>query len=265
MIGRFGKQNATLDNYINTVTQKGDNMKITEFTYNNPDSDGNISLEGSVLLENKTDFDVEFVTVSSTVLNHAGVTVGGNRQEEDAEFITAKSSGEMDLNFGWNYHKDLFDGKPKKVKVLVETTMYKREFMKIGSIEVPASKNTLNMLKKDVSIGGMVEIRGISVLRKNDDDDGNIQLEIRAGFRNISDTYIDRAQLNTRIMDQRDAEIESDISYESMPSKSSWLCYPSFWGIKPGKIKNGEIVLSASIFVPIGTFTGEATATPSKD
>ena len=32
-----------------------------------------------------------------------------------------------------------------------------------------------------------------------------------------------------------------------------------------GKIKNAEINLSASIFVPIGTFTGEAIATPSKD
>jgi len=240
-------------------------MKITEFTYKNPDSDGDIRLEGSVLLENKTDFDVEFVTVSSTVLNHAGVTVGGSRQEEDTEFISAKSSGEVDLNLGWGFHKDFFDGKPKKMKALVEVTMYKREFMKIGSIEVPASQNTLNMLKKDVSIGGMVEIRGISVLRKKNDDEGDVQLEIRAGFRNISDTYIDRAQLDARLLDQRDAEIASDMRYESLPSKSSWLCEPSFWGVKPGKIKNAEITLSASIFVPIGTFTGEATATPSKD
>ena len=240
-------------------------MKITKFTHNNPDSDGDIRLEGSVLLENKTDFDVEFITVSSTVLNHAGVTVGGNKDESDSQFITAKSSGEVDLNLGWSYHKDFFDGKPKKMKALVEATMYKREFVKVGSIEVPASKNSLNMLKKDVSIGGMVEIRGVSVLRKKDNDEGDVQLEIRAGFRNISDTYIDRAQLNTKLMDQRDAEIDSNISYESLPSKSSWLCEPSFWNIKPGKIKNAEIVLSASIFVPIGTFTGEATATLSKD
>ena len=85
-------------------------MKITEFTFNNPDSDGDIRLEGEVLLDNKTDFDVEFVTISSTVLNHAGVTVGGYKQEEDSEFISAKSSGEVDLSLGWNYHKDLFDG-----------------------------------------------------------------------------------------------------------------------------------------------------------
>jgi len=240
-------------------------MKVTEFTYRNPDSDGDIQLKGSVLLENKTDFDVEYVTVSCTVLNHAGVTVGGTRNEEDSEFISAKSSGEVDLNLGWSYHKDFFDGKPKKMKALVEVTMYKREFMKVGTIEIPSSTNSLNMLKKDVSIGGMVEIRGVSVLRKQNDDDGEVKLEIKAGFRNISDTYIDRAQLDARIMDQRDAEVSSDTRYESLPSKSSWLCEPSFWGVKPGKIKNAEIVLSASIFVPIGTFTAEATATPNKD
>ncbi len=240
-------------------------MKINQFTFRNPDSDGDISLEGSVLLENKTDFDAEYITISSTVLNHAGVAVGGNREEEDSAFISSKSSGEVDLRFGWDYHKDLFDGKPKNIKALIEATLYKREFMKVGTIEVPANINTLHMLKKDVSIGGMVEIRGVSVLRKKDDDDGNIQLAIKAGFRNISDTYIDRVQLNARILDQREAEIESDIRYESMPSKSAWLCEPSFWGIKPGKVKNGEISLNASVFVPIGTFTSEATATLSKD
>ena len=152
-------------------------MKITEFTFNNPDSDGDIRLEGEVLLDNKTDFDVEYVTVSCTVLNHAGVTVGGTRNEEDSEFISAKSSGEVDLNLGWSYHKDFFDGKPKKMKALVEVTMYKREFMKVGTIEIPSSTNSLNMLKKDVSIGGMVEIRGVSVLRKQNDDDGEVKLE----------------------------------------------------------------------------------------
>ena len=87
-------------------------MKITEFTFNNPNSDGDMQLEGSVLLENNTDFDVEFVTISTTVLNHAGVTVGGNKEQEDSEFISAKSSGEVDLNFGWSYHKDFFNSQP---------------------------------------------------------------------------------------------------------------------------------------------------------
>ena len=40
---------------------------------------------------------------------------------------------------------------------------------------------------------------------------------------------------------------------------------PSFWGLKPGKIKNGTINVTASVFVPIETFTAEATPEPSKD
>jgi hypothetical protein len=40
---------------------------------------------------------------------------------------------------------------------------------------------------------------------------------------------------------------------------------PSFWGLKPGKIKNGTINVTASVFVPIDTYTAEATPKPSDD
>ena len=239
-------------------------MKINKFTYTKPDSDGDVRLEGSAVFENKTDFDAEYVVISTTVLNHAGVTVAGQKREEENAFVSSKGSEEMDIDFGWNLHEDFLDGKSDKISALVTATMYKREFVKVGSIEVPANQNSLNMFKKDVSLGGMVEVRGVSVLRKKDED-GEIKLEIRAGFRNVSDSYIDRAQLTTKLIDQRDAEIDESLEYQSMPSKSSWIAEPSFWGVKPGKVKNAELKLSASIFVPIGTFTAEASATLHKD
>ena len=119
----------------------------------------------------------------------------------------------------------------------------------------------LGLIKKNISLGGLAEIRGVSALRKKDDDEGEIQLEIKAGFRNISDTHIERAQLTTKLIDQRDAEIESNVDYNPVPSKSAYLFQPSFWGIKSGKAKNAEIKFSGSIFVPLDTFTAEAEAT----
>ena len=120
-------------------------------------------------------------------------------------------------------------------------------------------------IKKNISIGGLAEIRGVSALRKKDDDEGDIQLEIRAGFRNISTTHIERAQLTTKLLDQRDAEIESSVDYNAVPSKSSYLFQPSFYSIKAGKVKNAEIKFTSSIFVPTNTFTAKATATLEKD
>ena len=117
------------------------------------------------------------------------------------------------------------------------------------------------MSKKNVSLGGKAEIRGVSVLRKKNNDDGNIELDIKVGFRNISDSHIERAQLSTKLIDQRDAEIEASVDHNPVPSKSAYLFEPSFWNIKPGKVKNAEIKMSCSIYVPIGTYTAEAKAT----
>ena len=240
-------------------------MKITEFTYCNPDSDGNVRLDGTAVIENKADFDVELVKISCTVLNSSGVTVGGNTTDDDNVFINPKTSEEINLDFGWGFHKSAFEGKLDKMSSLIEITTYKRDFMKIGSVEVPQQPGDLNMIKKNVSLGGKAEVRGVSVLRKKNNDDGNIELDIKVGFRNISDSHIERAQLTTKLIDQRDAEIEESVDYNPVPSKSAYLFEPSFWGIKPGKVKNAEIKLSSSIFVPIATYTAEATKVTLED
>ena len=236
-------------------------MKVTEFTYCNPDSDGDVRLDGKAVIENKGEFDVELVKVSCTVLNSSGVTVGGATNDDDDVFINPKSSEEIDINFGWGYHKDAFEGKIDKITALIEVTTYKRDFIKIGSVEVPQGVGDLHMIKKNVSLGGKAEIRGVSVLRKKNNDDGNVELDIKVGFRNISDSHIERAQLTTKLIDQRDAEIEESVDYNPVTSKSAYLFEPSFYNIKPGKVKNAEIKFSSSIFVPISTHTAEAKAT----
>jgi len=239
-------------------------MKITKFTYGNPDSDGDVRLDGTVVIENTSDFDVELVKISCTVLNSSGVTAGGNVSDEENVFITPNSSEEIDLYLGWGFHKDLFEGSLDKISVLVEATTYKRDFVKVGSIEMP-EVGELNMIKKNISLGGLAEIRGISALRRKNNEEGEMELEIKAGFRNISDTHIERAQLTTKLIDQRDAEIETIVDYNPVPSKSAYLFQPSFWGVKPGKAKNSEIKFTSSIFVPMDTFTAEATATLEED
>tara|TARA_B100000795_G_C22740642_1_gene415194 strand:- start:116 stop:868 length:753 start_codon:yes stop_codon:yes gene_type:complete len=239
---------------------KASAMKVTKFTYQNPDSDGDIRLEGEIVIENTADFDVELVKVSCTVLNGSGVTVGGDVSDYENIFITPKSTEKIDLSLGWSYHKDLFEGELDKMSVLIEATSFKRDFVKIGSLEMP-DVGELAMIKKNISLGGLAEIRGISALRKKNDDEGQVELEIRAGFRNISDTHIERAQLTSKLIDQRDAEIESNVDYNPVPSKSGYLFQPSFYGVKAGKAKNAELKFSASIFVPLDTFTAQSTAT----
>ena len=120
----------------------------------------------------------------------------------------------------------------------------------------------LTEIKKTISLGGVAECLGVSCLRKKDTDEGEMDLLIHAGIRNTSDSYIPRAQLSVKAMDQRDAQIDDCVDYEVLPAKSSHTFSPSFWGLKPKKMKNGVLSISASVFLPIESFSLEAEPTP---
>ena len=242
-------------------------MKITKFTYGKPDSDwGNIDFEMEGVLENKSDHDVEFVKTSVIMLNENDVAVGGTEDEDDRVFIASKDSGDVSLLSWQSVHKDKFkSGSGADCKALVHMTTYRREFVKVGTLEIPEKEGDLSEIKKNISIGGVAELMGMSVLRMKDSDDGDAEFEIVSSVRNTSDDFIARAQTTLKLMDQRDAQLEDTYDYRELPAKSAVTFQPSFWGLKPGKIKNGSIVVTASVFVPIDTFTAEATPKPSSD
>jgi hypothetical protein len=240
-------------------------MKISKFTHTKPDSDGDVRLQCTAMIENDSDHDIEFVLISNIIVNSSGATIGGDRTEEEDVFIDAKESGEIDVNCGWGMHEALFEGKPEKTKILVSATTYRREFVKVGAVDIPQDSNEISMLKKDISLGGVAELNGVTVLRLKKDDEGDIPIEIKAGFRNISDTHIERVQLSSKLQDQRDAVIEEDKTYSTLPSKSAFLAEPRFWGLKAGKLKNASVVMTASVFIPIDTYTAQASSTLDED
>ena len=106
---------------------------------------------------------------------------------------------------------------------------------------------------------------GVSCLRKKDNDDGEMELEFTAGIRNTSDDYIAKAQVTVKAMDQRDAQIEDNVDYCHLPAKSGKVFTPSFWGLKYGKLKNGEFKVTASVFLPISNYSAEAVPALSDD
>ena len=242
-------------------------MKVTKFTYDKPDNDyGTINFEMEGVLENKSDHDVEFVKTSVIMLNENDVAVGGTEDEDDRLFIASKDSGDITLLNWSSVHKDKFkSGTGADCKAVVHMTTYRREFVKVGTLDIPEKEGDLSEIKKNISIGGVAELMGMSVLRMKDSDDGDAEFEMVSSIRNTSDSYIARAQTTLKLNDQRDAQLEDTMDYRELPAKSAVTFTPSFWGLKPGKIKNGTISVTASVFVPIETHTAEATPKPSKD
>ena len=88
---------------------------------------------------------------------------------------------------------------------------------------------------------------------------------MQMAVKNTSDTYFSRVQITTKLMDQRDAELGNDLSYYELPPHSSRIFTPWLYSLKPGKIKNAEYNITASVFIPIESFTVEAEPVKSED
>tara|TARA_Y100000768_G_scaffold385778_1_gene372635 strand:+ start:864 stop:1592 length:729 start_codon:yes stop_codon:yes gene_type:complete len=242
-------------------------MKITKCEYQNPDSDGDINIESEVLIENDSEFDIEFVKGSYIIVNDDGVTIGGGDIEDDNIFIGSKDSGELDSwALSGRVHKNHFnDGNAKDAKVFINVSTYRREFVKIGSLDVPSKPGEMSVIKKVISLGGAAECMGVSCLRKKNNDEGEMDLEFAAGIRNTSDDYIARAQVTVKAMDQRDAQVDDNVDYYELPAKTGRVFTPSFWSLKYGKLKNGAFNVSASVYLPIAQFAAEGTPKLSDD
>jgi len=239
-------------------------MKINKFTYQKPDSDGEIRFDCSAIVENKTDFDIELVRTSIIIVNGSNVTVCGYENESDSDFISAKDSAEVDVA-GWlSCDARTLNGSGENAKAYVSVVTYKREFVKIGQLPFPAKPGDYTEINKVVSLGGVADLMGVSCLRKKDED-GSAQLEMRSAIRNSSKDYIARAQLDVKLLDQRDAEITESYDYYSLPSKASQVYNPSFWDLKPKKCVNANFNISASVYTPVERYTAEASATLSED
>ena len=241
-------------------------MKVTKFTYGNPDSDGDIMLESDVMIENDSEFDIEFVKGSVIIVNEDGVTIGGEDIDDDGVFIASKDSGELTVLNWTRVKKNQFkDRNGAAAKAYISVTSYRREFVKIGSLDVPSKPGEMTEIKKVISLGGAAECLGMSCVRGKDNDEGEMELEFKAGIRNTSDQYIARAQMTTKARDPRDAQIDDNVDYEALPAKTGKVFEPSFWGLKYGKLKNGSFNVSASVFLPVDTYSAEATPKLSED
>ena len=170
-------------------------MKITEFTYRGPDAeDGSLDFECKATVENNSDFPVEMIKTSACLVNSDGVCVGGSSDDEIDTFIDPKESSEIDISTGWNIPSAGFS-ELNKIKVVSDIVMYRREFSKLGLIDVPKKELTCEFVPKISTIAGLVEILGATCFREKQDDEGDVGVQLYCGVRNISNTYIEKVAI----------------------------------------------------------------------
>ncbi len=233
-------------------------MKISKFTYNGPDSDGDISFDMEAEIENETEYVIELVKTSCLMTNSDGVCVGGSYENESDAYIEPRDTGSIDLGIGYMKAAP-FGGQLDATKAVVDAVFFRRDFHKMGEVEIPESHEKCTFLEKVVNVGGSIDIMGATCIRHEADDDGDVTVELQVGVRNLSDAYIDRVTTKIILLDQEDSQIEDSEDYSSMPPHSGRIFTPSVY-TKKGRLRNSTIRLSVSLYLPVGHQAEEAVA-----
>jgi hypothetical protein len=230
-------------------------MKVTTCTYNGPDSDGDVSFEVSASLENTTDHNIELIKTSCLILDEDGIIVDGSFNDEVDVYIDPSETETIDIRAP--YAK--VNGDLDKIKIVSDALLYRREFYKLGIIDAPKDHKSNTRLDKKVDVGGSVKVFGAVINRDKPNDDGEVTLQAKVGVRNLTNDYIERVSVKMVVLDQEDAQLDEASDYESLAPNSSTLIGPSCW-IKKNRLRNCQVRLSLSVYLPIDSKNAEAVA-----
>ena len=234
-------------------------MKVTSFAYQ-IDNEDRIGFSSEAVVENKTQYEISMIKTNSLIVNSEGVCIGGDYNNEHEVFIDPSESISIDLRSGWGYPIQYFGDELDKIKSVNDAVFYRRDFMKLGEFEVPREEHETRMIKKDVTVGGMIDIMGVAAIRGKTEENGEVRVEINCALRNISDTHIEKAVFRAILNDREDAQVDMSQQYDTLPPHTGKCFRPSFYQNK-GKLRDATIRLSVAIYLPVDHISAEAVAT----
>lgn len=226
-------------------------MNVIKATHTKPDSDNQISFECEVQVENQTKSTIELIRTSSLLVNSKGVVLDGGQDDETEVYMEEGEKADFSLPIPYWVNANLFEKKNlKKVRVIVDALMFRRDFFNLGEINVPADDNAPAILEAGIKLGEKLKIYGASIMREKPED-GEVRVTTTIAIRNEGETHFEKAIVKVSLIDAHGAEIDQSEDYNSLPPKSARILTPAFWGVKTGKLKNCKVKLTLFVFQPV--------------
>ena len=239
-------------------------MKITKFTLQRPDSDGDIEGEAAITFENPTQEIVRLVTMNSVVLGPLGfpVSSGNSDTEECAMEPQDTHQGVISVR---RAQVALAGNDPSRVEVVVSATLHAREFLKLGAADVPQMEHGWTTIEHAVSSRTIESPVRVFVHRGDDSDDGKASLEWRASLRNIADFHIARVQLKCDLLDADDSILQSCDASISIDAGFVACVSDSFCSVRKGQLRGAKLKFTMSVFRPVHTATSRSTGSAEEE
>lgn len=207
-------------------------------------------------VDNKYDDDVMLIKYDVFHVEKNGYVIASDLRNL-SECLLEK--GDMEDLQSWGTVHQRFLSSGKEVSVQVQVRLFKREFFKFGPFQIPENEDVAWIEAKVDSeiINNDVKI---SVARSAPDDDGVVKIEFMTKISNMKNVYLDSPELKVSLFDRAGAEIEKNSDSSDLTPYSAAILRPSFWGLKPKRLKGGSVDFCMTIYQQIGVETIEGNA-----
>ena len=181
-------------------------LQILNHTVSEPDSDNDSRVEGTIRFQNNSDNEQELITVSLRVLNQKGFLLSSSFEEYDEHIGPGE---EWETEFSSSYFKNytIESGATLQADAVGSSCTYKD----LGCHPIPS--NGIAGHGGVIDLGGGFFLQGLAIIAGEPDDDGEINVEIKALLRNTSASYSPRVKIEARVLGSSGREVEDCSNY----------------------------------------------------
>lgn len=212
-----------------------------------PDEDGDIRVEGDLVITNETSSPVYQVEYRLLYMDSEAACL----YEEEACADVYISPGDSTTISTWNRINQR-DVTESTIDVRATGELCSRDFVRVGEIAIPApgeSARLTTQIDTDWHAGSMT----IIFSRTEPDSDGDFSLEFKCLVENKSDQQV-KVKLKAQMIDAEGAEIETTEAWGEVRVNSPKLLTESFWRPKTGQLQGGKVFFSLMGLMPIDSF-----------
>ena len=252
-------------NWIDASGSVDDNFKggfalsLTNFTFEGPDEDGDVSMDIEFRLENSSEVEISLIKKNLVIGQpNLGAIAGEINEREDCLL----DPGEDILTTSWvRLNQNYIDRSEENVDIELFASFYSSEFIKLDTVDVPAKADQTTFSAGDVSSELINPNIKIVVLRseevpydEDEEDPKEDKLELKISIENQSKFYVEDIEARVLLVARNGAEIdETSDQLDVLAPHSGAVLQPSFWGIKRSKLKDSKINVSIKAHRLVGT------------
>jgi len=240
-------------------------IEIKRFIYSEALEDGLWDLTLDFDFKNKSKGSCDLLHAHLVVELPNGVKLCGEEIHHELALGPGETEEDVFMGIGRGFHKSIFEGfEMEELKVHLTVNAYGKESRELGSWDCP-DEGECNLIEENFEFGDSAGIEGICLRRAANGEDGSVEFDTHVVMNNRSDLYLPRVEFKAVLFDKKGEMIEESEHTQSIEPNGSMEFCPSFWDIKPSKVKGAKLEFSASCYHKhLGKFTAESQATPEE-